>query len=228
MNINKIHYSIFLLFITTFCASCDWLEPEVDETNTIYYSAATLINDSASGKNIFLTDDNLQLHPTELITIPDAKKDSLLNKRYYISFRIEEQNGNQYNINLLSSQMMREIEITEIASDEQIDKYKNEILTISRLWTSGSYLNIISEIQGSGNKLHNYHLLYKSNNTNDTLHLTLRYDNNNDTKIYNLQEATTYNLKNYINTQQDSLIIRLDYNSHYPEYNTIYLKTSTR
>ncbi len=228
MNINKIRHIILSLLITIFCVSCDWLEPETNEVNTIYYSAATLINDSSSGKNIFLTDDNLQLHPTELITIPDAKKDSLLNKRYYISFQVKEQIENRYSINLLSSQMMREIKIIEIESNEQIAKYKNEILTINRLWTSGTYLNIVSEIKGSGNKLHNYHLLYNPNITTDTLNLTLRYDYNNDTEDYNLQEATTYNLKNYINTQQDSLIIRLDYNSKYPKYNTIYIKTATR
>lgn len=221
-------YILFTLLISTICVSCDWLEPETNETNTIYYSAATLINDSISGKNIFLTDDNLQLHPTELITIPDAKKDSLLNKRYYISFQVKEQIENRYSINLLSSQMMREIEIIEIESNEQIAKYKNEILTINRLWTSGTYLNIVSEIKGSGNKLHNYHLLYNPNITTDTLNLTLRYDHNNDTEDYNLQEATTYNLKNYINTQQDSIIIRLDYNSYFPEYSTIYIKTATR
>ena len=221
-------YILFTLLISTICVSCDWLEPETNETNTIYYSAATLINDSISGKNIFLTDDNLQLHPTELITIPDAKKDSLLNKRYYISFQVKEQIENRYSINLLSSQMMREIEIIEIESNEQIAKYKNEILTINRLWTSGTYLNIVSEIKGSGNKLHNYHLLYNHNITTDTLNLTLRYDHNNDTEDYNLQEATTYNLKNYINTQQDSIIIRLDYNSYFPEYSTIYIKTATR
>ncbi len=39
--------------------------------------------------------------------------------------------------------MMREIRITEIESNEQITECKNEILTISRLWTSGNYLNIV-------------------------------------------------------------------------------------
>ena len=225
---QKLKYFLLTLFISVLYVSCDWLNPEINETNTIYYSAATLINDNKSGENIFLTDDSLYLYPTKLITIPETQKDSILNKRYYISFQIEKQNINKCDINLLSSQMMREITITEIESNEQITKYKNDILTISRLWTSGTYLNIINEIIGSGNKLHNYYLLHNPNITNDTLHLTLRYDKNNDNEVYNLQEVTTYNIKNYINTQQDSIIIRLDYNSYYPEYSTIYIKTAIR
>ena len=219
---------IFLILITILTlSSCNWLEPEIEPSNQIYQTAATLIHD-ISGKNLFLTDDSLKLQPIKEIIIPDNKKDSLLNKRYFITFQITEQNTSLYTINLLSSQQMREIPIIPIQSINDTTKYINQTLLLKNLWITSSYLNIITEIQGSSQKLHNYNLLLYPTSSTDTLHLIMRYDNNMDSAIYTLQEATTYNLKEYINTEQDSVIIRFNYNSYFPEYNTIYIKTSTK
>lgn len=225
MKTTKQIFFILILILTL--SSCDWLEPEVEQSNQIYQTAATLIHDT-SGKNLFLTDDSLKLQPTEEIIIPDNKKDSLLNKRYFITFQITEQNTNLYTINLLSSQQMREIPITPIQSINDTTKYTNQTLLLKNLWISGSYLNMITEIQGSGQKFHNYNLLLSPTLSPDTLNLIMRYDNNKDNAIYTLQEATTYNLKEFINSEKDSVIIRFHYNSYYPEYNTIYIKTSTK
>ena len=78
---QKLKYFLLTLFISVLYVSCDWLNPEINETNTIYYSAATLISDNKSGENIFLTDDSLYLYPTKLITIPETQKDSISNRK---------------------------------------------------------------------------------------------------------------------------------------------------
>ena len=208
-------------------SSCDWLEPEINQSNQIYQSVATLIHDP-SGKNIFITDDSLKLQPTEEIIIPDNKKDSLLNKRYFITFQITKQISNLYTIKLLSTQQMREISPIPLQTINDTTKYKNQTLLLKGIWTSGGYLNMITDIKGSGDKFHNYNLLISPSLSTDTLHLIMKYDNNNDNEIYTLQEATTYNIKKYINSEKDSITIRFDYNSYYPKYNTLYIKTSTR
>ena len=110
MKTTKQIFFILILILTL--SSCDWLEPEVEQSNQIYQTAATLIHDT-SGKNLFLTDDSLKLQPTEGIIIPDNKKDSLLNKRYFITFQITEQTTTLYTINLLSSQHLYNLSTTQ-------------------------------------------------------------------------------------------------------------------
>ena len=219
---------VFIITTILILSSCDWLQPKIDPSDQIYQSAATLIHEPSSGKNIFITDDSLKLHPTEEIIIPDIKKDSLINKRYFITFQITEKVANLYTINLLSTQQMRELPIFTLQSINDTAKYTNQTLLLKSIWVSGSYLNMITEIKGSGDKFHNYNLLVSPSSSSDTLHLIMRYDNNKDNAIYTLQEATTYNIKKYINSDKDSVIISFDYNSYYPEYNTIYIKTSTK
>ena len=108
---NKIKYLIFILTTTFILTSCDWLEPETDLSNQIYQIAATLVHDN-SGENVFITDDNFKLLPSNKLTIPDNQKDSLLNKRYFISFQLTEEDQvistdkTQYSINLLTMQLM--------------------------------------------------------------------------------------------------------------------------
>ena len=81
---KTIKYILSILTISLFLTSCDWLEPETDLSNQIYQIAATLVHDN-SGENVFITDDNFKLLPSNKLTIPDNQKDSLLNKRYFIS-----------------------------------------------------------------------------------------------------------------------------------------------
>ena len=121
---------IFFLLISVLClcVSCDWLEPEYEEIKPTYYSACQLIHDP-SGKNILITDDNKKLFPSETITIPDAQKDSLLNQRFYITFQVNDQSDIRdsiVSINLLSIQRMFEKDVTEIESNDEISKYKNQ------------------------------------------------------------------------------------------------------
>ena len=223
---KNFYYFLLPLFAIFVFASCD-LNIEQDPSNQIYNAASTLVYDP-SGEYIFVTEDSVKLFPTSKITIPEAQKDSLLNKRYYISFQIKDQNDKIFSINLLSMQMMLEKHITEIENNDLINNYKNEILNIKNLWCSGSCLNIITEVQGSGSKLHNYNLLYNPNIESDTLHLTLRYDNNNDTKTYTLQQALYYNLQDYLTNDSDSTTICFNYNSGYLEYNTLYIKIASK
>lgn len=223
---KNLYYFLLPLFAIFIFASCD-LDIEQDPSNQIYKDAATLVYDP-SGEYIFVTEDSIKLFPTSKITIPEAQKDTLLNKRYFISFQIKDQNDKIFSINLLSMQMMLEKQITEIENNDLINNYKNEILNIKNLWCSGSYLNIITEVQGSGSKLHNYNLLYNSNIKSDTLHLTLRYDNNNDTKTYTVQQAIYYNLQDYLTNNSDSTTICFNYNSGYLEYNTLYIKIASK
>lgn len=223
---KNFYYFLLPLFAIFIFASCD-LNIEQDPSNQIYNAASTLVYDP-SGEYIFVTEDSVKLFPTSKITIPEAQKDSLLNKRYYISFQIKDQNDKIFSINLLSMQMMLKKQITEIENNDLINNYKNEILNIKNLWCSGSYLNIITEVQGSGTKLHNYNLLYNPNIKSDTLHLTLRYDNNNDTKTYTLQQALYYNLQDYLTNDSDSTTICFNYNSGYLEYNTLYIKIASK
>jgi hypothetical protein len=223
---KNFYYFLLPLFAIFIFASCD-LNIEQAPSNQIYNAASTLVYDP-SGEYIFVTEDSVKLFPTSKITIPEAQKDSLLNKRYFISFQIKDQNDKIFSINLLSMQMMLEKHITEIENNDLINNYKNEILNIKNLWCSGSCLNIITEVQGSGSKLHNYNLLYNPNIKSDTLHLTLRYDNNNDTKTYTLQQALYYNLQDYLTNDSDSTTICFNYNSGYPEYNTLYIKIASK
>jgi len=230
---KTIKYILSILTISLFLTSCDWLEPETDLSNQIYQIAATLVHDN-SGENVFITDDNFKLLPSNKLTIPDNQKDSLLNKRYFISFQLTEEDQvistdkTQYSINLLSMQLMSKEEIVEIDNNNTISNHKDEILKIQHLWCSGKYLNIITQIDGSGNKKHNYTLFHNRNNSGDTLYLTLRYDNNNDAKIYTLQQALYYDLQKYLNNQKDSTTICFNYNSGYLEYNTLYLKIANK
>ena len=87
---KTIKYILSILTISLFLTSCDWLEPETDLSNQIYQIAATLVHDN-SGENVFITDDNFKLLPSNKLTIPDNQKDSLLNKRYFISFQLTEE-----------------------------------------------------------------------------------------------------------------------------------------
>ncbi|MBO5728846.1 MAG: hypothetical protein J6R43_03275 [Paludibacteraceae bacterium] len=223
---KHLYYFILPLFAIFVCASCD-LNIEQDPSNNIYYAASRLVYDP-SGEYIFVTEDSLKLFPTSKITIPEAQKDTLLNKRYYISFQITDQYDNRFDVNLLSMQMMIEQQVTEIDDNASIDDYKNEILNIKSIWCTGPYLNLITEIQGSGNKLQNYNLLHNPNIQSDTLYLTLRYDNNNDAPTYTLQQALYYNIDNYLNSKDDSITICFKYNSGYLEYNTLYLKVPSK
>ncbi len=224
---KNLFYFILSTFITSLLMSCDILNIEQDPSNNKYQAAATLIHDP-SGDNIFITDDSIKLFPTTKITIPDSQVDSLLNKRYYISFQIKEQNEKIYSINLLSMQMMEQKYVIEINHNDSIEKYKNEVLNINNIWYTGQYLNIITTVLGSGTKQHNYNLLYNPNTGTDTLYLTLRYDNNNDTKPYNLQQALYYDIKDYIKSEKDSTTICFNYNSGYLEYNTLYIKVASK
>lgn len=225
---KKLHFFVLSLFTIFTLVSCDnWLNVEQDPSNHIYYTASTLIYDP-SGEYIFITDDNLKLVPTTKLTIPEAQKDTLLNKRYYISFQIKNQNDKEYSINLLSMQMMTQNSIIEINHNDSIENYKNELLNIKNIWISSNYLNIITEVQGSGSILHNYNMLHNPNIQSDTLYLTLRYDNNGDAKTYSFQQAIYYDINNYLTNQKDSTTICFKYNSGYLEYNTLYLKTASK
>ena len=223
---------IFFLLISVLClcASCDWLEPEYEEIKPTYYSACQLVHDP-SGKNILITDDNKKLFPSETITIPDAQKDSLLNQRFYITFQVNDQSDIRdsiVSINLLSIQRMFEKNVTEIESNDEISKYKNQVLTIQRLWTSSTKLNIVAEIMGSGDKLHNYTLLHNIKQNSDTISFTLRYDNNNDSPVYALAYAMSFDLAKYYPTDQDSVVICFNYKSNFPQYDTLYIRTATK
>ncbi len=219
-----------LIGIMCLCASCDWLKPEYEEINPTYHTACKLVHDP-SGQNIFITDDNKRLFPSKNIIIPDSQKDSLLDKRYYISFQIEGLHNitdSIMTINLITIQQMFEKEVTEIEADEEINKYKNQVLTLQRLWTSGENLNIVAEIMGSGDKLHNYTLLHNINQKSDTLYFTLRYDNNNDDPVYLLTYAMSFNIKKYYPNDKDSVVVCFNYKSNFPQYDTLYIKTSTK
>lgn len=222
---------ILLIAIITLCSACDWLEPNIDQSNQKFFAAATLVHDP-SGENIFITDDSIKIFPISKITIPDNQKDSLLNKRYFITFQLGEETkttDNPMDVNLLSMQMMYDYQVTEISTDSALSAYKNQQLTINRLWCSGSYINFISTIAGSGSKTHNYHLIYNTNVKSDTLFLTLRYDNNDDAGIYTLQNAISYNVGKYLqNNQGDSTVICFNYNSGTPIYDTLYFKIKNK
>ena len=226
---KKLHYIIAAIVTIILCSSCDWLEPETS-SNQIYRTAATLINKPSLGQYIFLADDGIELIPTTPLKIPDAQKDTLLNKRYYITFQIEieTQNTQVYNINLISMQMMSKESITCINDNDSIATYKNEQLDISLLWTSGSYLNILTQVKGSGSVAHNYYLLHNPNINSDTLHLTMRYDSNNDQPTYSLQQAMYYDLTEYITGKSDSTTICFNYNSGTPTIDTLYLKIANK
>ena len=224
---KKLHYIIAVISTIILCSSCDWLEPE-NQSNQIYRTAATLINKPSLGQYIFLADDSVQLIPTTPLIIPDIQRDSLLNKRYYITFQIEVNTAEVYNINLLSMQMMSEEPIININHNDSIATYKNEQLNISLLWTSGSYLNVLTQVKGSGSVAHNYHLLHNPNIESDTLYLTMRYDSNNDQPTYSLQQAMYYDLTEYITGKSDSTTICFNYNSGTSTYNTLYLKIANK
>ena len=226
---KKLHYIIAAIATIILCSSCDWLEPETS-SNQIYRTAATLINKPSLGQYIFLADDGIELIPTTPLIIPDAQKDTLLNKRYYITFQIEieTQNTQIYNINLISMQMMSKESITYINDNDSITTYKNEQLDISLLWTSGSYLNILTQVKGSGSVAHNYYLLHNPNINSDTLYLTMRYDSNNDQPTYSLQQAMYYDLTEYITGKSDSTTICFNYNSGTPTIDTLYLKIANK
>ena len=224
---KKLHYIIAVIAITLLCSSCDWLDPEQDPSTQMFRTAATLINEPSLGQYIFLADDSVRLIPTTPLTIPEAQKDTLLNQRYYISFQIEVQSADIY-INLLSMQLMSKESITHIAHNDSIKTYKNEQLNISLLWTSGSYLNVLTQVKGSGSVAHNYHLLHNPNIESDTLYLTMRYDTNNDQPTYSLQQAMYYDLTDYITNKSDSTTICFSYNSGIPAYDTLYLKIANK
>ena len=226
---KKLHYIIAAIATIILCSSCDWLEPETS-SNQIYRTAATLINKPSLGQYIFLADDGIELIPTTPLIIPDAQKDTLLNKRYYITFQIEieTQNTQIYNINLISMQMMSKESITYINDNDSIATYKNEQLDISLLWTSGSYLNILTQVKGSGSVAHNYYLLHNPNINSDTLYLTMRYNSNNDQPTYSLQQAMYYDLTEYITGKSDSTTICFNYNSGTPTIDTLYLKIANK
>jgi hypothetical protein len=222
---------ILLAFITiTLCSSCDWLEPEQDPSTQMYHTAATLISNPSLGQYTFLADDSVQLIPSTPLTIPDAQKDTLLNKRYYITFQIEieTQSTQSYNINLISMQMMNKESIININNNDTINKYKNEQLNINLLWCSGKYLNIITQVKGSGSVAHNYYLLHNPNIDSDTLYLTMRYNSNNDKPTYALQQAMYYDLTEYITGKSDSTTICFNYNSGTPTIDTLYLKIANK
>lgn len=220
---------ILLAFITiTLCSSCDWLEPEQDPSTQMYHTAATLISNPSLGQYTFLADDSVQLIPSTPLTIPDAQKDTLLNKRYYITFQIEHKTTQIYNINLISMQMMSKESIININNNDTINKYKNEQLNINLLWCSGKYLNIITQAKGSGSVAHNYYLLHNPNIDSDTLYLTMRYNSNNDKPTYALQQAMYYDLTEYITGKSDSTTICFNYNSGTPTIDTLYLKIANK
>jgi hypothetical protein len=222
---------ILLAFITiTLCSSCDWLEPEQDPSTQMYHTAAMLISNPSLGQYTFLADDSVQLIPSTPLTIPDAQKDTLLNKRYYITFQIEieTQSTQSYNINLISMQMMNKESIININNNDTINKYKNEQLNINLLWCSGKYLNIITQVKGSGSVAHNYYLLHNPNIDSDTLDLTMRYNSNNDKPTYALQQAMYYDLTEYITGKSDSTTICFNYNSGTPTIDTLYLKIANK
>ena len=227
---KKFNFIIAVILTLFFCSSCDWLEPEEDPSTQIYRTAATLIHDPETGKEIFLTDDGVQLIPTTALSIPDTLENTLLNQRYYISFQIEIQTPSTklYNITLISMQMMSKEPIISISNNDTINEYKNEQLKINLLWTSGKYLNLTTQIQGSGSVAHNYHLLHNPNQNGDTLHLTMRYDSNNDKPTYSLQQALYYDLSELLTNQSDSTTICFHYNSGTPTFDTLYLKIANK
>lgn len=221
---------IFFLLaaILCVCASCD-LEPEFNNQNSVYYMASKLCYNSSKGDYFFLSDDSVRLEPASRLSIPDDQIDTLLNKRYYISFQLTETakpTDNPLSINLLSMQMMYEGDVEVIENAEELKNYKNEMLTLQQVWISGSYINLITTVMGSGSRLQNYHLIYdKSSASNDTLYLTLRYDKGNDKEVYNLQNALSYDIKDFMpENDKDSTVICFNYNATVPEYNTLYLK----
>ena len=225
---KKFNFIIAVILTLFFCSSCDWLEPEEDPSTHIYHTAATLIHDPETGKEIFLADDGIKLIPTTALSIPDSLENALLDQRYYITFQIETQTPQIYNINLLSMQIMSRESITSISHNDTISEYKNEQLKINLLWTSGKYLNLITQIQGSGSVAHNYHLLHNPNQSSDTLHLTMRYDSNNDKPTYSLQQALYYDLSELLTNQSDSTTICFLYNSGTPTFDTLYLKIANK
>ncbi len=226
---KKLHYIIAAIVTIILCSSCDWLEPETS-SNQIYRTAATLINKPSLGQYIFLADDGIELVPTTPLKIPEDQKDTLLNQRYFITFQIEieTQNTENYNINLISMQMMGKESIININNNDSIATYKNEQLDISLLWTSGSYLNILTQVKGSGSVAHNYYLLHNPNINSDTLYLTMRYNSNNDQPTYSLQQAMYYDLTEYITGKSDSTTICFNYNSGTPTIDTLYLKIANK
>ena len=225
---KKFNFIIAVILTSIFCSSCDWLEPEEDPSTHIYHTAATLIHDPETGKEIFLADDGIKLIPTTALSIPDSLENTLLDQRYYITFQIETQTTQIYNINLLSMQIMSRESITSISHNDTISEYKNEQLKINLLWTSGKYLNLITQIQGSGSVAHNYHLLHNPNQNGDTLHLTMRYDSNNDKPTYSLQQALYYDLSELLTNTSDSTTICFHYNSGTPTFDTLYLKIANK
>ena len=225
---KKINFIIAVILTSIFCSSCDWLEPEVDTSTHIYHTAATLIHDPETGKEIFLADDGIKLIPTTALSIPDSLENTLLDQRYYITFQIETQTPQIYNINLLSMQIMSRESIISISNNDTINEYKNEQLKINLLWCSGNYLNVITQIKGSGSVAHNYHLLHNPNMNSDTLYLTMRYDDNDDQQIYDLQQAMYYDLSEYLTSSSDSTTICFHYNSGSPKLDTLYLKIANK
>ena len=227
---KKLNFIIAVILTSIICTSCDWLEPEEDPSTQIYRTAATLIHDPETGKEIFVTDDGVQLIPTTALSIPDTLENTLLDQRYYISFQIEIQTPSTklYNITLISMQMMSKEPIISISNNNTINEYKNEQLKINLLWCSGNYLNVITQIKGSGNVAHNYHLLHNPHITSDTLYLTMRYDDNDDQQIYDLQQAMYYDLSEYLTSTSDSTTICFHYNSGSPKLDTLYLKIANK
>ena len=227
---KKSNLIIVIILTLIFCTACDWLEPEDNPSSQIYRTAATLVYDPEIGMHIFLADDSVKLIPTTALSIPELQKDTLLNKRYYISFQIEIQTPSTelYNITLISMQMMSKEPIISISNNDTINEYKNEQLKINLLWCSGKYLNVITQIKGSGTVAHNYHLLHNPNMNSDTLYLTMRYDDNDDQPIYDLQQAMYYDLSEYLTNQSDSTTICFNYNSGTPTIDTLYLKIANK
>lgn len=190
---------VFLLFavVVLSLSGCN-LTPAVDDKYQRYASPATLEKES-SGEVIFVTDDDMRLHPDKALVVADT----LIGSRYFINYQIVEKTPPDYKITLLSQQSMPVLPIMTFPGTIP-DTIANDGISKLNVWVAGKYLNMLVNFYGSGRKEHVFRLIDTKNS--DGLVLELRHDNVGDPMQTELQAAMSLDISRYLDQAEGNTL----------------------
>lgn len=158
-------------------------------------AAAAFMQRSSTGENIFVTDDSIKMYPD----VPVSASDSLLGRRYFVEFFLQNKGDDYFDINVRSVQEMK---IDSILTQKP-SSHNNEV-ELKTMWVSGNYLNMVLNVDTDPQPKHTA-ILYNSGSPEEP-ELVFLYDNNTTQPISSRRIALSYDISEYReNMAADSL-----------------------
>lgn len=187
----------YTAFLTVICLSATVLLSSCLGDNTddsmMTHAAASTLQRTASGENVFVTDDSITMHPEPSISADD----SLIGNRYFVEFRLLEQTATDFDITLRTIQLMRTYEVEKT----DVILFADDPVTPNVLWATGNYLNMLLIVDAEATAEHEF-ALYDVSGSGDKLKFELRHDKKGDTGEKNMRTALSFDISEYIEAAQ--------------------------